>query len=215
MAEFPPRPLQALSHSAAPGPRAHRSPRLIIIGVLCACLGGLGAAVAWHQATNARQVVIVTHAIEAGAVVTGADLGTTSVGAAPGVATVPADQLDALVGQVALVGIPAGSLIAPDSIGEPTLAQGQTHVGVRLDSSRVPSDLVAGSTVMVAAAPSPTGGEPPLARSFTVDATVVAAPVRQSDGSWVFDLEVPSESAVEVATLASSQSMVVVHKAGE
>ncbi|MCT3012043.1 flagellar biosynthesis protein FlgA, partial [Propionibacterium freudenreichii] len=27
--------------------------------MLCACLGGLGCAVAWHQATDARQVVVM------------------------------------------------------------------------------------------------------------------------------------------------------------
>ena len=39
--------------------RARRNPRLVAIGVLCACVGGLGGAMAYQQAGQSHAVIVV------------------------------------------------------------------------------------------------------------------------------------------------------------
>ena len=74
-AEPPPRP-------AAVQLRARRSTRLIIIGVLCACLGGLAMAWAWSGTQESRTVVLMAKAVARGDLVESTDLTTTTIGRA-------------------------------------------------------------------------------------------------------------------------------------
>ncbi|CEG92164.1 Hypothetical membrane protein [Propionibacterium freudenreichii] len=211
MVAFPRKSLSELTRRAVPSLRARRSPRLIIIGVLCACLGGLGCAVAWHQATDARQVVVMVRAVPRGATIDGADLGTTSIGSAPGVATIGAEQLSTLIGTTALVELQQGMLVPASALGEETVRPGRHHVGVHLVAGRVPGDLVAGSAVIISAAPGPTDDASFRAEQLSVPATIVGTPSRQSDGSWNFDLDVPAGASLRIATLAAAGRLVVVH----
>lgn len=142
-----------LRRTPAPALRARRSPRLIVLGLLCACLGGLGSALALHQLTDARQIVVVSHDVARGETVRAADLGTVSVGAASGMSVVPADQLDSLVGRTALVDLGRGEAVAPGNIGDARIAAGRSHVGLRLPAGRVPGGITVGSPVVVRAPP--------------------------------------------------------------
>lgn len=203
-----------LRRTPAPALRARRSPRLIVLGLLCACLGGLGSALALHQLTDARQIVVVSHDVVRGEVVRAADLGTVSVGAASGVSVIPAEQLDSLVGKTALVDLGRGAVLAPGDIGEPTIAAGRTHVGLRLPAGRVPGGIRAGSPIVVASAPGPTDDASVQVTLVRVDAQVASSPVPQSDGGLAFDIDVPESASLQVATLAAAERLVVVAKGG-
>ena len=144
-----------LQRTGSPSLRARRSPRLILIGLLCTCLGGLGCAVAWQRTTHAHQVIVVARALARGEQVGAGDLTTTSIGAASGVSTVAADRLDALVGRTALVDLPSGALVTADSIGDSAIAPGTSVIGLHLPAGRVPSTLVPGADVVLATAPAP------------------------------------------------------------
>ena len=127
------------TRAATPSPRLRRSPRLIVIGVLCACLGGLGGAVAWHRASHANQVLVMTRAVGQGEVVRTADVGLTSVAVDRAVATIPASQLDQIVGRHALVDLSPGQLLGSHSVGELRVAPGRARVGLRLAAGRLPT----------------------------------------------------------------------------
>lgn len=214
MAASTPRIPAPLLRAASPTLRARRSPRLILIGVLCACLGGLGCALAWQQTTHAHQVVVAARSLARGELIDAGDLTTTSIGAAPGVSTVSAERLDELIGSTALVDLPAGALVATESIGEPRLATGFSVIGLHLAAGRVPGGLVSGSDVVLASAPAlgDTADTAPERRQ--APGTVVGPPVQSSDGSWSLDVRVSADAALSLAELAAAGRIIVIQTGG-
>lgn len=194
--------------------RARRSPRLVAIGVLLAVLGGLGAGAAWSQASHATTVVVAARAVPRGQVITASDLTTATVGSLPGISTIPGDQLANLIGQQALVELPAGAMVARGSIGAPQTKAGTAQLGLRVTAGRLPTHPIpVGATVLLVPVPT-TGNQAPVTDK-PIEATVVSAPEAMSDGvSWVLDVEVPESQAVVVARLAAAEQVVVVRKAG-
>lgn len=197
-----------------PALRARRSPRLIVLGVLCACLGGLGCALALQQLTDARQVLVVVHPLSRGQVVTAGDLGTVSIGSASGAAVVPAEQLSSLVGKTALTDLGQGAVLGPQSIGDPNIAVGRSHVGLSLPGGRVPSGLKVGSPVIVASAPGPKDDASVQVALVKVDAEVASVPSSKTDGGQSFDIDVPESAALQIATLAAAERLIVVSRTG-
>lgn len=203
--------------------RARRSPRLIAAGVLCATLGGLGAAFAWNQTTTSQTVVVMTQDVARGETVRAEDLGVVTMGSVPGLRTIPADQAQSLIGKEALVDLPAGSLVGEGSIGTSAPAKGTSEVGLKLAAGRLPvRDIPAGTKVQLVAVPAKganvgsegaTSQEPEAPAVF--DAVVVTAPRQLPDGaSWVLDVRVADADAAPIAQLASAEQLVLVKKAG-
>lgn len=203
-----------LQQTGSPSLRARRSPRLILIGLLCTCLGGLGCAVAWQRTTHAHQVIVVARALARGEQVGAGDLTTTSIGAASGVSTVAADRLDALVGRTALVDLPSGALVTADSIGDSAIAPGTSVIGLHLPAGRVPSTLVPGADVVLATAPAPDDDPDAELAKEQSPGMVVSTPVQASDGSWSLDVQVRTDVALHLAGLASVGRLVVVQTGG-
>lgn len=196
--------------------RPRRSPRLVIIGVLVACLGALGAAVAWTQMTRSAPVVVVISDVARGEVVKAADLGVANVGTPPGVESFPADRLQELVGKRALVDLPAGVLVGPGSIGEPVTPAGTSHVGLKLAAGRLPtSPMPAGTRVLLVPVQAPGAEKAGASLGAAIEASVVSQPEQLPDGaSWVVDVAVDDAQAVTVARLAATDSLVVVRQGG-
>lgn len=199
--------------------RDRRSPFLVALGLLCACLGGLGGAWAWHQASHAESVVVMTRAVPRGEVVRSTDLAVAQVSVGQRVSTVPASRLEQLVGGHALVDLPAGSLVAADSVGELPVPPGSSQVGLKLAAGRVPGQgLTVGVKVVVVAVggDTPTGdgtGEAGAVTSPEAVDALVASPPRRSDGGQVLvDVTVPSAQAAHVADLAARDRIALVRR---
>ena len=200
----------------APGAtmRGRRSPRLVIIGVLCAVLGALAVTAAFSQANETHTVVAVARAVPRGVVVRPGDLTTITIGSVPGVSTVPAAQLDALVGQTALVDLPQGSLVGAGAIGSPVMQPGTAHLGLKLAAGRLPSTpMPPGTTVTLVAVNSAAEGAAgtttaPIGKTF--EATVISVPRELPDGtSWVLDVSVATAESAAIAELAASGRLVL------
>lgn len=195
-----------------------RSPRLVAAGLLVACLGGLGGAMAYQQASHANQVVVVQRTVPRGEVVRQTDLAVVTIGSAPGVRTTPAGQIGTLVGRHALVDLPAGSLVAPESVGDPRLPEGTAQLGLKLAAGRLPVEaLPAGTPVELVEVSADkqgitsTGGS----SSLVVEATIQTAGQASQDGSaTVLDVAVPAAQAQRIADLAARDLLVVVRRAG-
>lgn len=210
---------EAATHPAAGSPapvearlKARRSPRLVAAGVVLACLGGLGGAMAFQEATHANQVVVVQRAVPRGEVIDAGDLAVVTIGSAPGVSTVPAGDLPGMVGRTALVDLPQGSLVGRGAVGEAVVPAGQAQIGLKLAAGRIPNQ------------PMPAGTPVDLVEIQTdkqefselqVQGTVASAPVQTVDGAgWVLDVFLPQSQAQRVADLAAHDRIVLVRKAG-
>lgn len=211
----PPKP--AATVLPEPPTRARRNPRWIALGVVALCLGALGSFFLYRDLSHAQTVVVVTQTVYRGSVVQSDDLGIATVGDTPGVRTVPADQLDSLVGQRATVDLAAGSLLPEGVVGPVTIpAAKRTLVGINLTTGRAPLGyLTPGSAVRLVAVP-PEGAEPGFtdaSSNLAVQARVVDSTSGADGGSVFVNVDVGADQAVVVATLAAQNRLVVVRDA--
>lgn len=190
--------------------RARRSPRLIAIGVLCVCLGGLGAAYLYGTVTRSQQVVMVAQTVQRGEVIDRADLAIVTIGAAPGVRTVSANQLDDVVGKSALLDLAQGSLLVGEAVGSPLIVANTSQVGLKLPAGRIPTGLLPASSNIILVeieADKTTPG-----RVF--QGSLIAAPVSLGDGqTYVVDVRVASDIAPIVAVLAAQERIALIRQA--
>lgn len=216
-----PQPMRAPAASL----RGRRSPRLIVLGLLCAVLGSLGISMAFSQLNDTASVVAMSRTVARGETVSQADLTVITIGAVPGIKTIPSTDLSALVGQTALVDLPANSLVGPGMVGQAAVPTGTSLLGLKLEAGRLPvAALPPGTRVLLvevdapgargaaaAAAQNAAGNETPGQAARTYPATVTTAPVALPDGaSWVMDINLKDAQAAEVAALAASGRLVVV-----
>ncbi|WP_114046026.1 SAF domain-containing protein [Acidipropionibacterium virtanenii] len=148
------------------------------------------------------------------------DVGVVSISVAEGVSTLPASELDGLIGEHARVDLPAGSLPGRGSVGALPLTPGTSRVGLRLPAGRMPtSPMPAGTRISVVevAEKSETQAAANASRSAdaetprSTDAVVVRAPVRAEDRtSWLLDVEVSADQAARLADLASRDRVAVI-----
>lgn len=193
--------------------RPRRSPKLIAIGVLCACLGGLGAAFAWTSMTTAQSVIVVQRAVAQGDVIAPGDFGITDVSVPIGVATVPGDQLSGLIGKQALVDLTVGSLIGPKSVGSVSVPAGEAVVGIDLGPGHAPvNTLPYGAQVILLQVPRTSDTEVP--DPWTMQATVVTTSVTNPDGSVLVDVSLSQENALLAAAFAAQGELAVVRMGG-
>lgn len=195
--------------------RPRRSPRLIAAGVLCGCLGALGGALVWQQASSSHPVVVVNSSVARGETVRASDLAVVELGTAAGVKTIPADRLTELVGKQALVDLPAGSLVGEGSIGTPTTPAGTAELGLKLSAGRLPtSPMPAGTKVVLIEVPAD-GAAASGSGGRTVEGVIVSSPTLLPDGgTWVVDVAVAEGQATEVAQLSAKDRIVLIKKGG-
>lgn len=201
-----------------PAARPRRQPRWIAAGLLSVCVGGLGAALLYGEATGSHEVLQVVRPISRGEVIRPGDLRPVQVGSLPGISTVPTDRVAELVGRRALIDLAGGSMLPDGAIGQPPVEKGFTQVGLKLAPGRVPvGELPAGTSVLLVpvddARVAP--GQPSAQSSAApiVSAVVVAAPRIGPDGiATLLDVRVAQDRARQVAELVAADRIVLVRE---
>ncbi len=169
---------------------------------------------AWSQSTESNSVVVMVRDVARGEVIEAGDLASSTIGQAPGVKTIPASQINDLVGKQALTDLPAGSLVGPGSAGQPE-SEDAAVVGLRLGAGRLPQEAMPAGTrvllVPVASGKAGASGDEPAGEP--IEAVVVTAPSELQDGtSWVVDVQVDEGDAVRVAQLAAADQLVLLKR---
>lgn len=191
--------------------RVRRNPRWLALGVLLVALGGLASAFLYTTLADTRPAIKVTRTVYRGEQLKPADLSVISVTVATDLDVVPGDSLNDLLGQTAVVDIASGSVLVEGTVGQADLAPELSRVGLKLNPGRLPSTgMPPGTQVLVVAVPDSGGGAAPV--PVSVPATLTVAPIVQADGSAIVDVNVPTESAEQVARLAAADRIVLVRR---
>lgn len=187
------------------------------LGIALVLIGGLAT---WYVTTATSQTVSVlttNAAIERGDEITQDDLVTISIAGGQAVDSYPAEEAGSLLGKVAAVDLPAGSMLTSANVLDALpVPDDQTIVGVSLTTAQLPAyPLVAGDAVRVVDTPV-AQGEPPANDPKTFTATVFTTTFDDSAGTWVVDLIVPAEEAPAIAARAATQRVaLILDSAGE
>jgi hypothetical protein len=205
MAERPSNGTERLRLSA-PG-RARRR-RELVVGLILVAFGALGALVAATSGRDRVPVVSLSDDVERGEVIDESDLTLTYIEANRSVAYVDEAARSDLVGQAALLDMPAGAIVTIGQFGPPTAvtAAGQGTVGLSLEPGQLPAlPLSAGDRVSVVGG-SGSGGAGGVRPGQLVAGSEVVSAERVDDQSesWWVSLRTGEADAVALATAAAN-----------
>lgn len=180
--------------------------------VLFVLMAVLVAGWLWQQRSDRIPVLVTSHAVAAGAVITPGDLKIVDIAGVPG--ALSSSQSRAVVGSTAAVGLVAGQVLTGDMVTrDPIPGPGERVIGLQLDATRAPSGLVAGDVVSIVAVP-PSGdpSTPELLDSPTVltsSAKVETAQLIEGAGTRL-TLLVPDAVADRVASYVAAGRVALV-----
>jgi hypothetical protein len=190
---------------------------LIVLGALAS--GGLVMA-----ASAEGSYLALAHDVDYATRITASDLTTVRVGSPPGLAPVPASDLDQVVGTYAAAPLYGGTLLTAAMLtADPIPGPSEYVVGVALRGDRLPSQRPRpGDTVLLV-----TTGEDPAAaegglgaRTWTATVTAVDSPSDRllapggSQEAVTLDVVVPVRDGPDVARVAAQGQLVVILSAG-
>jgi hypothetical protein len=207
-----------------PSAARRRQLPLVVVGVLLVVGCALVFADISLRTGRGQEVLVVSEPVAAGQLVTAGDLRAVKLSATGGVASVPAGDEQAVVGQPAAVPLAAGSVLTRADVGASAgVGADFDVVAVALKPGAYPPDLAAGARVQVipvassssSSSSSSSGpGSTAATGSGPVGATVlsVEAPSATSGSPAVVSLEVARSDADEVASLAASGEVALVEE---
>jgi hypothetical protein len=198
---------------ALPRVRGRRNPVLLAAGGALVVLSGAGVAWMVSAVADAEPVLVTAHALPAGATIGFDDLTVAQVSLDPAVASVPASQRDALIGQRAAVALGAGQLLTPSSLTASLVpAEGQSLVGVAVTADRLPATpLLPGDPVTLIAG-ARDGDDLPTGAPASMPGTVAGSRTLD-DGSIVVDVTVPTGQAGTLAGWVSTGRVLIIREA--
>lgn len=195
-------------------PKPRIQPIWILAGVALAVAAGLAALYVVNQIQTQNQVVQVRANVPRGAEITLADLGEVTVGAVPGVSTVPAAQLQSLVGQRASVDLVDGMLLPAGAVSDTMVPPtGRTLVGLRLEQGRIVAGPLRPASRLRLVVTNPAGAEPGFSDAASLRefrATLVATEPALDGAATLVNVEVAAAEAAQVARLAADNRIAVV-----
>ncbi|MEU4217169.1 SAF domain-containing protein [Actinoplanes sp. NPDC026623] len=153
-----------------PALRRHVSPLRILLAVVLILSFALAGAVVADRIDTRLPVMATVRAIDAGQVITEADLAVVRVAAESTVTTVPETDRGSVVGRTAAVPLVAGALLSPAQLGAAAWPpKGQSVVAVGVKPGRLPSGVTPGSHVLILIVPTATaagtGSTPPVVQA--------------------------------------------------
>lgn len=202
---------RAANVEQVPVQKLRRRPGVLVGSVVAVLVGASGAAWAWTVSANAADVVAVRANVQRGEVIDRADLLVVRVGVDPALKTIPATDLETLVGRRAATDLAAGALLTP---GQTTTTaapgQGLSIVGVGLPEGSMPSEpLMNGDLVRVVDTPGAQGvgtvEDPP-----SVVGNVVGVRISENKQLTVVDVLVPADKAGRLAARAATGNVALV-----
>src|SRR5690606_29986088 len=124
----------------APPVRLPRHPARVWRGLSTVLAGAVAGASPWSASSDANVDLPAREPLTRGQIIEQDDLATVRVGLDPAVSSIPASELDAIVGQYAATAVAAGGRLAAGQVTDQALpAPGQSVVGLSLTGAMVPT----------------------------------------------------------------------------
>jgi hypothetical protein len=212
------RPATTRPTSSTPEPPripGRRNPKWIALGIVALCLGALLSYAVYSRVAAETSVITMAATVYRGETVEASDLAVVRLSGEAVQSSVPADQLDALVGQQAVYDLPQGTILVPAAIDDVVIpATGRAVIGIKLPTGRAPTALLtpASPVRLVALPPSSTTNAETSDKlaGKTYQATIVDQAPGADGASIVVNVDVTSDQAPTIAMLAASDRLVVV-----
>ena len=193
--------------------RVRNKPRPAIIALAIALIvtAGLAAAYIYTSTGRTMEVYTAVNAISRGDVIEASNLSTVEIPDNQEIPSFGITEVDDMLGQTAVVDIPAGTLISPNNIAaDAGLAQGQSIVGISFTPNQLPPyPLVSGDPVRIVDTPV-TQGDPPAGVPESIAATVVAVRFDDVSGNTVVAVSVGEYAAPGLAARAATGRVALV-----
>lgn len=198
-------PTQTLRGARVVTPKGRRRPGLVTAGVALAMLGALVAVWLVTSAGDRTDVVMLARDVAYGSTLTADDLVLTAVAVDPAVATVSAEDVASLVGQVAAADLVAGSLLAPGQVtASAPPGSDEVLVPLPVSAERLPaSGLTAGDRLLIVDTPA-AAADPPSTAPESFAATVVRLGAPDLNGMSVLDVVVAKADGPALAARAAT-----------
>jgi hypothetical protein len=195
-----------------------RRPWQIGLGVAFVVVCGAVAASLFQSTAHRTPVLIATQNLQAGTVLTAADLGVGSLPTNDNISALGTGAEHSLVGQPLAVSVGKGELMVGSMISTtPPLKPGYQLAGVQLKGNQLPTvPIVAGDLVQVIAVPPPastTGGVGVQASTgirLVTQAIVIASgppPANQNQYAASISLEIPASDTTAVAEYSAASEI--------
>ena len=207
-------PLVEAPSRLRPRPRRIRVP-LAILGLLLVVACALGFGTVLTQVGRQYQVLVLSHPVDVGDVITASDLGlaTLSTGTS-GIAFITAGNESTVIGRPAAVAIPAGAPLIAADLGSVAPSAGQAVVAVLIKPGDAPPSLARGAAVWVVITTPETQStglstsSTPLSSATAPLAATVTAVDTPSDSAIsqgvIVSLSLPSSDVQTVTTAAAA-----------
>ena len=192
-------------------PKLRRRPLLIAAAVVLIAVGALTAAWLTTVVGHTASVVAVRETVPRGAQITRQSLMTVSISPDPGLRTVPASDLDSIVGKYATSDLPAGGILPADAYtATNALPAGQSLVGVSVTPAQAPSQsLSSGDRIKLVVTPR-TQDDPPTVTPSSINAVIVSSRPVGDQGQVILDVSVPQDQAALLAATAATGRIAVI-----
>lgn len=198
-------------------PRGRRRPAFVVAGVVMVVIGALAAV--WLVSSSGQRVdvLVLARDVPYGATISRDDVTTTAVSVEATVATVPAQDINRVVGQVATTALTKGSLLASSETTEGgVVPPDQVLVPLPLTVEKVPAGgLAAGERILVVDAP-PQGADAVQEAPISFSATVVRVGVPDINGLVIADVvtDAPDGPALAMRAATGRFALVVLPAQG-
>lgn len=188
-----------------------RRPAWVALGVAFLALCMVGGWAAFNAVTTTVPVVGVSKSIVRGQVIDRTSLTTVQVAADPALRTIPADQLETVVGKRAATDLPAGGILPVGSFTDDLLpAKQHSIVGVLVKDGGAPlTGLTTGAAVRLIPLPAQQGAAAAGKTAVTPGIVVATSATEDGTGTRV-DVDVTNPDAAGLQLLAAQNRIALV-----
>jgi hypothetical protein len=210
---MPAPPVDTSLHGSGPGGPLRPPPRrvrrgLVAAGVLAIVLSALGSATLFRALGPAQEHLVLARDVPAGAALVPADLAVVRLAVPPGLAAVPAGELDRVLARYAAVPLAAGSLLTAGALtAEAVPAPGEQLVAVPLPRDGLPGGTLRPGAPVLLVATNERSDDPPRTFPARVHDVVDAG---GRGGGLVASVVVAERDGAAVASLAAGGRLAVV-----